>query len=225
MSVLQLQAALLTHGFDPGPLDGALGPRTRAAIRAFQTAAGLQPDGVAGPLTLGALGLATDEPLWLAEARRLEGLTERPGKSSNPAILDWAERLDLNYASDDVPWCGLFVGHCIAAALPDEPLPQGLLSARTWMKFGRVSEPGLGAVLVFWRGSRAGWRGHVGFCVGADVEAFHVLGGNQGDRVCVARLSKGRLLGARWPLSGGEPPSRAVAFTGLAGTPLSRNEA
>lgn len=40
-----LQARLRNLGYDPGPLDGRLGKRTRAAIRAFQAARGLEVDG------------------------------------------------------------------------------------------------------------------------------------------------------------------------------------
>jgi TPR repeat protein/S1-C subfamily serine protease len=40
-----LQQRLADLGYDPGPVDGAVGPRTRAAIRAFQADAGLPVDG------------------------------------------------------------------------------------------------------------------------------------------------------------------------------------
>ena len=42
-----LQEELSLHGYNAGPVDGALGPRTRAAIRAYQRDAGLPVDGVA----------------------------------------------------------------------------------------------------------------------------------------------------------------------------------
>ena len=40
-----IQRGLRERGFDPGPLDGIVGPRTRAALRQWQTAAGLPPTG------------------------------------------------------------------------------------------------------------------------------------------------------------------------------------
>lgn len=46
-----LQAALLACGYDPGPLDGRPGDKTRAAVRAFQRAEGLKVDGMVGPVT------------------------------------------------------------------------------------------------------------------------------------------------------------------------------
>ena len=42
-----IQRALARLGYDPGPADGIAGPRTRAAIRTFQTDAGLPVDGLA----------------------------------------------------------------------------------------------------------------------------------------------------------------------------------
>ena len=43
--IVALQIRLASLGFDPGPANGVLGPRTRAAIRAFQEAEGLAVDG------------------------------------------------------------------------------------------------------------------------------------------------------------------------------------
>lgn len=45
------QGALKQLGFDPGPIDGQMGPRTQAAIKAYQTARGLEPDGWLGVAT------------------------------------------------------------------------------------------------------------------------------------------------------------------------------
>jgi peptidoglycan hydrolase-like protein with peptidoglycan-binding domain len=53
--VLALQKALLAAGFNPQGLDGSFGPKTDAALRAFQRAAGITVDGKAGPQTWKAL--------------------------------------------------------------------------------------------------------------------------------------------------------------------------
>lgn len=58
--VERLQRALGDLGFRPGAIDGDYGPGTQAAVLAFQRSKGLLADGIAGPRTLHALGLAAD---------------------------------------------------------------------------------------------------------------------------------------------------------------------
>ena len=53
--VAALQYLLHGRGFEPGGFDGGFGPNTQNAVRRYQTAAGLQTDGVAGAGTLHAL--------------------------------------------------------------------------------------------------------------------------------------------------------------------------
>lgn len=49
--VRELQEALRACGYDCGPVDGDFGPRTRAAVLAFQREHDLEPDGIVGPRT------------------------------------------------------------------------------------------------------------------------------------------------------------------------------
>ena len=51
----ELQQLLIDRGYDIGAADGAIGPRTRTAIAAFQASAGLPADGRAGMKVLTAL--------------------------------------------------------------------------------------------------------------------------------------------------------------------------
>lgn len=53
------QRQLASLGLDPGPIDGDMGPKTRAAVVAFQRANGLNADGIIGPRTIAALRQAT----------------------------------------------------------------------------------------------------------------------------------------------------------------------
>src|SRR5512141_248158 len=62
-AVAKLQARLKKVGFNPGRVDGDFGPATKAALIGFQKSAGLLADGIAGPRTLGALGLVTNDKL------------------------------------------------------------------------------------------------------------------------------------------------------------------
>ena len=62
-AVAKLQAKLKKVGFNPGRVDGDFGPATKAALIGFQKSAGLLADGIAGPRTLGALGLVANDNL------------------------------------------------------------------------------------------------------------------------------------------------------------------
>ena len=51
VSVEDVQRALLRAGFDPGPVDGRAGKKTKAAIREFQRRSNLKADGIVGEKT------------------------------------------------------------------------------------------------------------------------------------------------------------------------------
>ena len=54
--VRMLQEALDGLGIEVGPVDGVFGPKTERAVRDFQRAAGIDVDGIAGPMTWAELG-------------------------------------------------------------------------------------------------------------------------------------------------------------------------
>jgi uncharacterized protein (TIGR02594 family) len=232
VKISDIQQRLAALGFRPGTIDGVWGRVTAAALKAFQLREGLDPDGIAGPLTLAALfpgagvgdrGLDTPTLVWFQEARRLLGTREKPGSGSNDEILEWADDLDIHYPGDDIPWCGLFVGHCIAATLDREPIPADLLRARAWARFGIKCAPMPGAVLVFSRGAPDSGLGHVGFYAGQRTGAYRVLGGNQSDSVSLAWLAEDRLIATRWPTT--VPPLALAEVRVAANDRLSWNEA
>jgi peptidoglycan hydrolase-like protein with peptidoglycan-binding domain len=57
-----LQASLSQLGFSPGPVDGLYGPKTAAAVNAFQKHNQLKVDGFAGPQTLSAIARLSTKP-------------------------------------------------------------------------------------------------------------------------------------------------------------------
>lgn len=221
-----VQRRLAKLGFNPGPIDGIRGKMTTNAVRRFQESRGLVSDGIVGPKTHRALfGKPArghtpnyDNIPWFDEAMRLVGTKEVVGPGSNQIILDMARDLKLDYKDDDIPWCGLFTGHCIGSTLNEEALPANLLGARNWLKFGEECTPQIGAVMVFWRVKKSGWKGHVGFYAGEDSSDYYVLGGNQDNSVNVTKISKSRLLGARWPITG-PSPTGAMTVDGVVAVP------
>lgn len=135
-------------------------------------------------------------PLILLEFLKIYGVVEKPGPADNPVILAWAKEVGVSgwYKHDITPWCGLAMA--IAAKRGKKKLPPSPLWAKAWTAFGKVTKtPMLGDVLIF---KRAG-GGHVGIYVAEDSECYHVLGGNQSDKVSIIRMGKWRLYAARRP--------------------------
>lgn len=162
------------------------------------------------------------EQPWLAVARALLGVREAPGLANNPIIMGWAARLGVSilgiaYTADSTPWCGVFVAHCVKA-VGIQPVKIAV-RAKAWATWGIGVTPCVGAVLVF---EREG-GGHVGFYVAEDDTHFHVLGGNQSDKVSITRIEKARRVACRWPAD--RPLDSKPLRVSPAGVPISRSEA
>lgn len=221
---ITIQQRLNKLGFGPLVEDGIKGPLTDAAIVAFKASIGFRRRPYVGPLTWAALTapLPSSAPAlpWMAEAIRIKGLHEQRDYST---LKRWFDASVAWIDPREIPWCGAFVATVMRRWTPGIELPDNPLGARNWGRFGEPCTAQLGAVLTFWRGSRSGWQGHVGLYWGEDDAAFHVLGGNQSNAVTVTRVSKDRLLQARWP-KGVTQIHRRVHLS-KAGQPLSENEA
>lgn len=161
-----------------------------------------------------------NNPRWLSVAQSELGVTEIPGPKHNAKIISWLSKLRAWWSNDETPWCGVFVAHCMQEA--GLPYPKLYMQAKAWSSYGsllqrdRLSQ---GAILVF---SRKG-GGHVGFYVGEDSGYYYVLGGNQGNTVSVAKISKLRCVASRWPK--GEPVMGKPIWLASKGGPVSTNEA
>lgn len=169
------------------------------------------------------LSTLAQRPRMVDAALALYGVTEVPGAANNPQILAWAKELGGNvakvYTADSIAWCGLFMA--VVAQRAGKDVPANPLWALSWAKFGVPSPtPALGDVLTFTRNG----GGHVGLYVAEDDGAYHVLGGNQGDAVCIKRLAKDRLHSARRPAYQVQPASVKPYRVAAAGQ-LSTNEA
>lgn len=144
-------------------------------------------------------------PRMITEALALYDTREIPGPQHNPRIMGWVQELALPgvtsvYTADEVPWCGLFIA-VVAKRAAKTPVKNPLW-ALNWGNFGtEAGQPMLGDVLTFIRPG----GGHVALYVGESKTSYHVIGGNQGNRVCFTEIGKERLRAARRPLYMNQP--------------------
>lgn len=154
------------------------------------------------------------KPAWHSLAESFMGTREHPGSGSNPVIMGWASYVGVrqSYVNDGVPWCGLFAANIMKRS-GFSPVA-GPLRARNWANFGTaLQRPSVGAIMVFKRGPS---MGHVAFYVSEEANYYHILGGNQSNRVSVTKYAKNKLLAIRWP-SGQPSPQTGVVEREVAG--------
>jgi uncharacterized protein (TIGR02594 family) len=231
MTTRDIQTRLKAHGFNPGKIDGLNGPKTSAAIIAFKVSKGLAARDYVGPITIAELEKAPSdqiappqsagEPVWLRRAKQEIGVKEIPGPKHSARVLSYWELSKLAFRDDETPWCAGFVG----AMLEDVGIKSTRSGmARSYSTWGQPCGPIPGAIVVYWRGSKTGASGHVGFVVGKDKAGnIMTLGGNQGDAVTIAPFSPVRVLGYRWP-SAFDPSNTKLAVIESNGI-VSTNEA
>lgn len=135
------------------------------------------------------------EVAWVAEARKHIGVKEIPGPKNNSVIQGWLRSLKAWWDQDSVAWCGVYTAQVLQAC--KLPYPKDWYRAKAYLSLPvKLDKPAYGCIVVF---DRAG-GGHVGFVVGVDrFDNLMVLGGNQGDCVCIKPFSRDRAIGYRWP--------------------------
>ena len=124
------------------------------------------------------------------------GLTEVSGPQSNPDIIDMGKELGIDIVDDSTfSWCSISLCYYAKKLGYEQP---NSAAARSWLKMPIVVlKPSLGDVVVLWRESKLGWKGHVGLFINWDKDFVWLLGGNQGNSISIAKFTRERILGIR----------------------------
>ena len=126
------------------------------------------------------------------------GVSEVAGSQSNDKILkiiQWA----MPWIKDDskAAWCAIFLSWIINQVNLHnlEPAMPPIKLARHFNQVGiEVEKPIMGDIVIFWRGKKNGWKGHVGIFIRQEGNVIYTLGGNQNNQINIRGYSANRLL-------------------------------
>lgn len=198
-----VQEWLSLHGAAVKP-DGAFGPATEAAVRAFQTNNGLPATGVVDAAAFNLLiaplvraiapvaKLATLGETVVAVAR--QHLTEHPREVGGQNAGPWVRYYTCGSEGEAFPWCAGFVSAILrqAAAIHGvkSPLPYTLscdvLAAEAKKagifipNKGAKGQVGAGSIFLNIRKAGADWD-HTGLVVGTSADHIETIEGNTND--------------------------------------------
>jgi len=122
--VKELQTQLKRMGFDPGTVDGVMGPRTKAAVKEFQKQNGLKTDGIVGPQTSAVLvalgGAASPNRVPATVAPYLSNRTPPPLPRRDPRQAGLAPAGATGPSNRGRPVAATRVGYIPGAGTPRE---------------------------------------------------------------------------------------------------------
>lgn len=209
-SIKEIQIALKGQGFDPGEIDGVMGPKTEQAIIAFKIKHGWAGRPFLGPLTIAALfgGEPEDMPDQTAQLPWVNELAKHLGwhEVINNAELEKWLRSDGATVGDPakIPWCSDCMETAVRLSLPNEwavtdpRLRANPYWAQNWQFFGlRCDPPRYGSLGVFKRDG----GGHIAALIGIDrkLNRLRIRGGNQSNRVSDTWIDARRMIACRKP--------------------------
>jgi peptidoglycan hydrolase-like protein with peptidoglycan-binding domain len=87
--IQRAQQALKQAGHDPGPIDGVMGARTRAALEAYQKQQGLEASGQLDPATAAKLGGPGEQSRGAGE--QSSSASPKTGGDTRPNAVDPAQ--------------------------------------------------------------------------------------------------------------------------------------
>jgi peptidoglycan hydrolase-like protein with peptidoglycan-binding domain len=160
----QVQTALNSRGYDVGPVDGMMGPRTSRAVREFQRSNNMQATGRLDQATLAALNVSGAQ----ADSRGMRGSSNRNGAYMGGGMVGGSQTSQnmtnpdrSGVATDADPGTGGTGGSGGSARTPQSPNYGGTGSASRMERSGTATgaDPGTGGTGGSGGGTTGGLRG------------------------------------------------------------------
>ncbi|MEP9354107.1 CHAP domain-containing protein [Xanthobacter sp. KR7-65] len=173
----------------PLVVDGQVGPLTRWAI---DLAAGrvAKSSGAPGkPPSAKPAGSSSTgwNALKIAQRELAAGAGEKGGDNRGTDVMKYHA---VTGASSGDSWCASFVSYCFDEGNPGAMPFQPSASAREVLKRFKQkgwdfkadvnTPPAPGDIVVWWRGAREGWMGHIGIVSAYENGLVHTIEGNRG---------------------------------------------
>ena len=122
---------------------------------------------------------------WMSIAEKEIGQEEIPGNAHNSQIIAYHATTTLKATKDETPWCSSFVNWVLKQA---GIKGTNSAAAISWQNWGKATSLQPGAVLVLHnikaQNSSLSYSGnHVAFLIKETATHYHVLGGNQRNKV------------------------------------------
>ena len=177
----------------------ALSRSNSKPITGFSKFHALRTSGVNSPIRRLVMQIT---PYQLAE--RFIGTQEITGQLDNPQVMAML-KLDMDWPEhDEVPWCSAFINYI--TWMLRLPRSKSLL-ARSWLEIGEyitIHEAKCDSDIVilnretpFVGANNLTAKGHVGFYAGLTGYSVYILGGNQSNKISVAKYDATDILGVR----------------------------
>lgn len=154
-------------------------------------------------------------PPWITEALKDLGFHETGNNRGIEKLIAAAHTGSLGD-----PWCAIAMNAWLERAGVPGTRSASSQSFRHSNKFVQLHGPALGAIAVYWRGSKNSGLGHVGIYLGETATQVLTLGGNESDAVRKQFEPKSKLYGYWWPTSVPLPAIKAIHVTDASGHPV-----
>lgn len=223
--VTELQTRLQEIGYRDLNVDGVFGPVTETAVRSFQTARNVDPDGEVGELTIAELNkpdAATrlppllppaprhgDPPQWYKAAEADIGFHET---GVNRGIEKFIASAKTGSLGD--PWCAIWVNAKLEESGVRGSRSPAARSFESNANFVRLSGPALGAITTMWRQSKSSGLGHVFLYDGENESGIRGIGANEDDEIKRSFHDRSRVVGYFWPKAKPVPAVGTIAVSG-----------
>lgn len=178
----------------PLKIDGIVGPLTQFAISVALGEASEPPNMSLPTPDIAAIppgaSIAGWNALQMAKAEMAAGAGEQGGDDRGPFCRKYLAATGLDEGND---WCAAFVSWCFKEGNPGAMSYKPTAGARATLRafqdkgwaydaaFDRPPMPG--DIIVWWRGSKTGWKGHIGIVSGYADGIVYTIEGNRTSHV------------------------------------------